>query len=427
VGSDPLSSPSSGRAPSNLDAQLAHAHALCELRRFPEAVNLLREVIAAEPQGSHTWSLLAMAELGAKDLRAGLHAAETAISLAPEEEWPHRLASTALRLMDRSEESVQHAREAVRLDPDGWQTHTTLARALAQRKSNLAQARAAADRAIGLAPEQAEAYITAGAVAVTSKRRTEAETSFRRALAIDPNNSVAHTELARLQIPGRLSANAAGLADAATDLARVVRDYPRADFARRHLDRVLHLFLARVAYIIFLDAFLIARLTSGSAQLTTRLLPVVMLAVPAAFAWRFITDLNTDLRRYLLQLLTRNRQIRLAAGLNVLAVLCLLVAAMAPQSARIGLAGLATAAGLVGRLALLAQVERSSRAVRGLPARPMLGAPMMWFLALALMLMAVFLLIATSTSGAGLAGVVLAILCAGGSVVLVNRIKERGR
>jgi tetratricopeptide (TPR) repeat protein len=404
---------------------LQRAGALCELRRFPEAAALLRETIAGEPQRHEAWSWLAAAELGAGNHQPALGAAERAIALDPDAEWPRRLASTALRLLGRIEESVGHAREAVRLDPGGWYTHTTLARSLAKHGPDLPEALAAAERAVALGPDRAEAHITAGVVAATAGDRAAAETAFRRALAIDPQSGVAHSELARLRMGGGRRANPTGLAEAATGFARSIAVDPHTASARRNLELVLRVFLAKMSYFIFIDAYLVARIGSSSGQPLARLLPIALFAIPAGYAWRFLARLSGNLREYLLRLPLQDGKIGLAVALEVLAVACLLAGALVPQSSRTGLAGGAAAAALVGRVVLWTQVEHSSRVARGLQPRPAFGTPAMWIVAAALILTAAFLALATATSKAGPGGVVAAGACAAASVAIVRRIKRR--
>jgi len=409
----------------NAAVALERASALYELRRFPEAAGLLRQAIASEPQNPAAWSLLAAAELSAGNHNGGLEAAERAISLVPDEGWPQRLAAQALRLLGCTEESIRHARQAVRLDPDGWQSHTTLARSLAMSNSDLPEAHGAAARAIALAPNQAETHITAGVVAATAKHRSDAEASFRQALSIDPQNSVAHSELARMRMKGPRYTNPSGLADAAGGFATSVSIDPRAGTGRHNLELVLRLFLARVAYFIFIDAYLITRIGLGSNQSGARLLPLVVLAVPSVYAWRFIARLNTSLREYLLRLLLHDRKIRLAVSADTIAVACLLAAALAPETARSGLAGGAALSALIGRLILWSQVEHSSRAARGLQPRHTLGTPVLSLLAILLGLTAILMLYAAMSSNIGAGAIVAALCCAAGSTAIVWTIKRR--
>ena len=63
----------------------------------------------------------------------------------------------------------------------------------------------------------------------------------------------------------------------ATGFASAVRVDPRAEVSRRNLDVVLRSFLSRVAYLIFLDAFVVSRLTTDSGQEAIRWLAVAAL------------------------------------------------------------------------------------------------------------------------------------------------------
>ncbi len=405
-------------------AELQRAAALCDLGRSEEAASVLRRLLAEQPQSVRAWTLLALAELRAGNPDAGLRAAERAISLAPDEEWPHRLASAALKRLERYEEAIWHARECVRLDPNSWETHATLAQLLAKDKHNKLEAHQAADRALELAADQAGAHVTVGVVAAAYKERAQAEAAFRRALAIDPQNSVAHNELARVQLRGART-NPGALASAATGFASSVQIDPRGKTSRLNLDVVMRSFLSRISYFVFIDAYIISRIASSSNQSLTRLLPLAALVIPAVFSWQFLRRLTPELRRHLLGLFRRDGKIQFAAILEALAVALLIVAAFAPASSRVGIAGGAAGAALIGRLVLYEQVKKSSRAARGLPGSPTFSTPVLWFVAVALMLLALFALLATSKPGAGPGAVVIAIISAAGSAAIVYRIKRR--
>ncbi len=404
---------------------LQRANALCELRRFTEAAELLHQTIASNPENAEAWSLLAAAELGAGNDEACLQAAETAISLDPESEWPHRLASAVLRRMDRIGESIHHAREAVHIDPNSWPAFIELARSLTYNKSDLNEAREAAAQALALAPDRAATHLAAGVVAAASKDRAGAEAFFRKALSIEPENTTAHNELARMQTKRQTRINPTGLANAASGYATSIRIDPQADQSRHKLELVLRMFLAKTSYLILLDAYIVARLTANSSTATARLLPVVLLAVPAAYATRFVTRLDTSLRAHLVRLLTRERNIRLAAGLDTVAIACLLASATAPQLARAALAGAAALSTLIARLILLSQIQHSSRAARGLPTSPTLSTTTLGLIATALILAAILMVYATTTAHAGAGGIVFAILCAAGSGAILYRIRRR--
>lgn len=411
--------------PDDISGQLQHASALCGLGRFSEAAQVLHQVISRAPEIGHAWSMLAAAELGAGNPEPALKAAENAIGLQPDAEWPHRIASAALRRLDRHEESIGHAREAVRLEPNSWPTLTTLARALAASSSDLPEAHSLAARALELAPENPETHVVAGTVAAADGNRAEAEEAFRTALSIDPQNTAAHNELARMRMGGRHHTNPAGLADAASGFATAVRTDPTAQVARRNLEHVLRVFLSKTAYFVFLDAYILARLSSSSSQGSARLIPVIALVLPAGYAWRFTSGLDQTLRTYLITLITREHQVRLAVALESLAVACLLATALAPQSARTGLAAAGACAALVSRLMLYSQTRHTGAAAHGRQAAPAIGTTTMWLIAVSLLLAAGVFILATQNAGAGSGGFVAAALCAVASGAVIHRIRRR--
>ena len=79
-----------------LRQELARASAMLDVKRFDEAAGLLARIVAAEPENSRAWCLMARAHLGADRYHEAIEAASRAVALHPADEWPHRLASNAL-------------------------------------------------------------------------------------------------------------------------------------------------------------------------------------------------------------------------------------------------------------------------------------------------------------------------------------------
>jgi len=271
-----------------LAADLQRASALCDLQRYDEAISHVNSILAVEPQSATAWCLKARAELGRGAHEDALLAAKHAIALTPEAGWPHRLASIALGSAGEHQGAMWHAREAARTEPHEWRSYTTLARALLRDPNVRAEARDAALRALQLAPNEPEANMVVGAVAVAERRPDAAAAAYRRVLAIDPQHAAAHNELARLKMPKGRFVGPSGLAEAATGFATAVRADPRGVVSRLNLEMVLRSFLSRVAYLIFLDAFLVSRLTTSSSAGAARFLTVFALAIPTLFAGRFV-------------------------------------------------------------------------------------------------------------------------------------------
>jgi tetratricopeptide (TPR) repeat protein len=408
----------SAPSPDNTNLELQRARALCELRRFADASSLLEHVIAADPQIPAAWCLLAQAKLGTREPGAALQAARTAISVDPEMEWPHRLASVALSLQGQTKEAVHAAREAVRLDPQNWRGLVRLAEALTHVRSGLHEADTAAKRALELAPHEPAAHVVTGIVAARAENRPEAAEAFRRALAIDPENAAAHSELARLNVRrGRPR----GIADAARGYATVLRSNP-SDDTRGNLDVVMRSFLEWFSYLLFLDAFVLSGNTVRSGHLIVRLAPIALLAVPAMYALRFTARLPADLRRYLVRLPFVVPKIRLTAALEMLAIVAVIGGALAPPPARLAVViggGLAAAA---ARLALFVERKRVQAAD---PRAPIFSIRGLSILAGSLALGAAFSASDALTTKSRLVGSVWAIAFAAASALVVHKIRRR--
>ena len=113
-----------------LEEQLAQASVLLDLERYGEAAGLLARIVAAEPQDSRAWCLLAAAHLGAGRYKEAAAAASRAITLAPSDERPYRLASIAQRQLGQITAAISSADQACRLAPDEWRAYVCLVQAL---------------------------------------------------------------------------------------------------------------------------------------------------------------------------------------------------------------------------------------------------------------------------------------------------------
>lgn len=332
-------------------AAVERAEALIAAGRHAEAATQLARLLASEPQNVYGWCVLARAHLGQRDHGAALEAASRAAAIAPDLEWPHRLASIALIGLGKTRRAVEEAREAVRLAPHEWRTHVQYAEA-SMRHGDLSTASAAATEAVRLGPNEPPAHMIVGAIAVRANRRADAAAAFRRVLALDPDNSAAHHELARLNLrrrlvgnlsPGRLARAGGGFSDA-------LRADPRSEASRRSLNVVLRVFLQILAYFIFLDAWF-ADVFGVSSTGWPRLLPLLVLALPAAYAFRFVAGLPRPVRPLLWRAAVRDGTWG-ATAVEAVAVAALVLSALAPGDLRHGAAIVAIGAAILARLIL---------------------------------------------------------------------------
>lgn len=417
--------------PTDRVLELQRAASLCALRRYAEAISRLWMLLAREPHDGEALTLLAQAQLGDGDAQGALISATRAIAIFPDDPGLHRLASIACTRLAMDKEAIIHAETAVRLAPENADVHVTLALALiphsGQRrvKAKLTRAQSAADRAVSLAADQAGPYLALGMVAAAAGDRTTAEIAFRRTLAIDPEHAGAHNELARLQIRRRSVTNAPSLAAAATGFATAVRTDPHAKVSRWNLDQIVRIFLVRLSWLIYLDAFFVSRLLTSSPHPGSRLIPIAILGIPALFAIRFITRLETDVQTHLRRMLITDRGLGAATALAAGAAILLLAAAAAPQANRTVFAGAAAVCGLLSRFALIFIIDKSNRTMPGRPPRPMLGTPILWLLAGTIALITVFLVAAYFDSHGGPIVLLIAVISSAGLAATLKAIRRR--
>jgi Flp pilus assembly protein TadD len=190
------------------DDPLVRARTLLDLRRPEQAVELVQRHLAQHPSDAEALCLLATAhhDLG-QDVLA-LDAANRARAAAPDWEYPHRLASSALLRAGRAADAADAARHARALQPDLWATHAQLAYALGA-CLRWDEAYDAAVAAVSLAPQEAEAHACGGYAAMGREWWDVAERALLRALELDPQHAGAHNNLAVVRLKRRQVGEAA--------------------------------------------------------------------------------------------------------------------------------------------------------------------------------------------------------------------------
>jgi Flp pilus assembly protein TadD len=422
--------------PRDVRGELLRAEALIDLHRYDEAVAVLTRAISLDHDAPRSWCMLSQAQHGLGDPGEALRSAGHAVSLAPDLEWAHRLASLALSRLGRHGEAVAAAREAVRLDPGSWRGLTRLAQALVPATPDRREARVMAERARELAPLVPDTHVAVGYVEAAAGNRKGAIAAYRKALEIDPGNTVAHNELARMHLR---SATAGSLAKAATGFATAVQTDPRASGSRYNLDIAVGTFLARAAGLLLLAA-VIARGFGHSGTVASRLAPVALLLLPVAFVVRFVWRLTGEVRRYLWRTVVHPRSRLIAVTAEVLTVALIVVGAVVPQSARLRLFDVALACAVVslfspsGAQGPRRRGQPGAGSAPGLtpgppaaraPAVPAVGTPVLWLIAAALAVLAVGAGVLAFAPGAAAGGIVVTIGSAAACAATVRVILRR--
>ncbi len=403
-----------------IDSALERAGALFDLSRWDEAANVLTSALAGDPQNYRALCLLSAARFNSLAYEDALAAALTAVRSDPHQPWAYRLASLSMSRLGRHDEAVSLGRTAIALDPHQPENYRVLANALVGAGGSLDEARAVAEHGRALAPVAAESYLAVGRVAAADGRAKDAELAFRQALSIEPDNSAVHNELGRLRLKSRTPS---GLAAAAGGFATAVRTDPKAGHGRRNLDLVMHVFLARTAYLIFIAAYIASRMADADTTSGARIIPALLLLAPAAYAARFMSRLDPPVRRYVRTFL-RRPYIAVAVTCDVLAAAALIAGGVTTQ-VDTGAFWAAAALAVIARISLW-RTRTNQFPVPPEQRQSFMSTGFLTFLAVTLMIIAAaFLLCAISIPGAGRFGSVCAVVSALGAGIVLKVVRTR--
>ena len=297
------------------------ASALRAAGRSDDAIRLLHEALATDPEDEGLLDQLARAQLDT-DPKAAFATAVRLVSIAPDSADAHYVAALAGVGAGQTKKALEHARRVVELAPWWSAGHAIHAETLARRPRQQKAAAAAAARAVELDPHSLPGYIAAGNAELVRGKPREAETWFRRSLELDPHNRVAQGNLV-------IAHEAAGrLAPAFADTGALLRFDPTDADARAQLDELVRTTLVHLQWIVVVLA--VVALRSTFSLLSNR-------DVIRALPWPYIHRLPR--RNVWVGILT------LTVGLSL--PLALLALAL-PGAAGVGAAGFASLVALVG-------------------------------------------------------------------------------
>lgn len=127
----------------------------------------------------------AEALLRAGNSRGAIEPLRDALTVAPDQAYPHLLLAGALRAQRRLIGARYEAERAIELAPTWAMAHLELAQVL-MLQQHRKQALASADHAIALAPGEAAAHLIRARILRLEGRRSDAEASLKTALELDP-------------------------------------------------------------------------------------------------------------------------------------------------------------------------------------------------------------------------------------------------
>lgn len=173
---------------------IEQAKTLNEVRRYDDALRLLHQALSFEPENARALCYVAHVWLNKEEPRTALPFAERAVKAEPENEWAHRLRSSALRKCGRKKESLKAAEEAIRLapqEPNAWH-EIALAQLECRRRK---EARQSAEKMRDITPSSHDAHGLLAYIALEEGKYKEAEDHSLEALRLEPNSHWAMNNL----------------------------------------------------------------------------------------------------------------------------------------------------------------------------------------------------------------------------------------
>ena len=275
---------------------LHRARTLLDLGRHELARAELARVLADDPQSTEAWCLFAQCEQKTGNLNGMLYASRQALASNPDSEWAFRLQSLALHKLGWHSEAVNSARESIRLAPHQWQQYVVLVTAMIPLLAvHRDEAWRAADRAVELAPLQAETHLTRGVLAGAAGNLPVAEANYREALRLEPDNAIARNNLATIEL------RANNVEAATAGFAAALAENPMLQVARNNIDlvcwRVMRAALLS-ANVVFIGSAVLALGGDGPIAFVLTL-TALMLVMWLAMAWRMVSRLAPPVRTHL--------------------------------------------------------------------------------------------------------------------------------
>jgi Flp pilus assembly protein TadD len=175
------------------------ARVLLELNEVDGAIQAAAQAIQLEPEWPSAWRVHALTLFSDGRFADAEKSLLEAIRLDPEDGSLFQMYARVLSLCGRAAEAVDFARRALELDPDDESAHHLLAALLNEvHPSQWKISEELALRAVGLNPDDADAFAVLGVIVLQQRRYAEAEEHFRTALEIEPHNHLALTGLAQV-------------------------------------------------------------------------------------------------------------------------------------------------------------------------------------------------------------------------------------
>lgn len=185
---------------SDIMNKLEIADSLIASGRYSDAVDVIRQQLAHDPDDPSCHGALVRAYRHLAQRSAALESLETLARVAPDSDILHWVAGTNLWRLGLRDAAMPHLKEWLRREPESAAAWAENALGLSQfADPNLdGEVESAVDRAAALAPDSSQIAELCGFALIEIAAFENAEPHFRRALRIDPNSIAAQSGLAQV-------------------------------------------------------------------------------------------------------------------------------------------------------------------------------------------------------------------------------------
>jgi Flp pilus assembly protein TadD len=180
-------------------AAAQQAIALLQAGATQKALEIATRVLATEPHDIDALLVVAAARRRLGDIPGSMSAIESALHLAPESAQVSNQLAFTRHLAGDVPGALEAANRTIRLEPDQVWPRASMAAILSETRGQAREAVRAAEDALRMDPENVYVLGILGQSQLLLRHRAEAEASFRRALALDPEDWLARHGLARLE------------------------------------------------------------------------------------------------------------------------------------------------------------------------------------------------------------------------------------
>lgn len=177
-------------------SQAKQLEILLELNRYSKAIPLASQLLSDDPENLYLLYQLAHGYLGIKDYQRAKEVCEKSLAIDPNDGHTHYLLSVIYRATLDFDSSLMFAEKAAHLEPENELFLETLAYAQLQ-QGLLKTAQTTAKQLILLAPNSVSSHELMGDIELNLDNFKSAESHFRAALRIQPDDTGLINDLAR--------------------------------------------------------------------------------------------------------------------------------------------------------------------------------------------------------------------------------------